>query len=222
MEVTRRNLEDALRFMGVPREGHEKMLSVAQVGFAQLAKYATPRKVYATFPLRVTSTSIVLGDGSVSCQSKNLARLFARCHSCVALAVTLGPAVDRQTRLLSKVDMAKAVAFDACASVWADSLCDDVEREIGETLKEGEHLTIRFSPGYGDVPMGFSRDIINILGATKAIGLTLSARGMMIPIKSVTALFGVSPFVESRKRSCAGCKPDICPFRKDGVTCYDD
>ena len=221
-EPTRRNIEDALRFMRVPKSGYEQMRHIAEEGFRQVAKYAQPRKVYATFPLEVAPDGISIGDGSITCPSKNLARIFANCKSCIAMAVTLGPAIDRQTQLLSRTDMAKTIAFDACASVWADTLCVDVEKEIQAGLSPDEHLTMRYSPGYGDVPMEFSGDIIRLLDATRKIGLTLSSRGMMIPIKSVTALVGISPIQESRRHSCEGCSPQSCPYRRDGEVCYEN
>ncbi len=221
MSPDRKQLEDALRFMRVPPDGYEKIMPLARRGFDELENFARPRKIWARFPISVKGCEISIGDGSVTCRSENLAKLFQNCHDCAAMAVTLGPEVDRQTQLLGKIDMARAVAFDACASVLADSLCDEIECEIGSRLAEGEFLTARFSPGYGDLPMEFTGELLKILDAPRRIGLTLSRRGMMIPIKSVTALVGISDRPEKVKRSCDDCTFVTCQYRRKGGLCHD-
>ena len=133
------------------------------------------------------------------------------------MAVTLGPEVDRRILLAQKQDMLDGMVLDACASVRADALCDEVEGEIFRELREGEHPTMRFSPGYGDAPLTASADLIALLDATRRIGLAMTRSYMMTPIKSVTALIGISDQNEDRTRDCSRCSagPD-CPYRKRG------
>lgn len=97
MEPTRRQLEEALRYLRVPVGGREEMLELARAGFAELGSCAKPRKVWGRFPLTVGERGIALGDGSVICVSRDLSRLFKNCRSCIVMAVTLGPEVDRRT-----------------------------------------------------------------------------------------------------------------------------
>ena len=138
------------------------------------------------------------------------------------MAVTLGPEVDRQIPLLSRDDMSGAVLCDACASVWADSLCDGLEREIERGLEDGEFLTLRFSPGYGDVPMSATADLLRLLDAGRGIGVTLSQKGMMIPVKSVTALIGIADRPQKRRRSCEDCAMKSCAYRNIGGLCHEE
>ncbi|OON89739.1 vitamin B12 dependent-methionine synthase activation domain-containing protein [Pyramidobacter sp. C12-8] len=222
MEPTRRQLEEALRYLRVPDRGREEVLEMARAGFAELGGCAHPRKVWKRFPLTVGERGIALGDGSVECVSRDLSRLFKNCRSCVVMAVTLGPEVDRRTQLLGRGSMSRALCLDACASVRADSLCDEIEDEVGETLREGEYLTRRFSPGYGDVPMQFSGDLLRLVDAERRIGLTMTRQGMMIPIKSVTALIGISSVPERRRRGCDDCSFAACQYRREGGFCHDE
>lgn len=214
-------LDEALRYMRVPREGYEANRHLAEQGFAELAPAVSPRAVWRRFALETRGTEIAV-EGETLCRSSDLARLFAGCRSCAAMAVTLGPEVDRLIQMKSRGDVASAVACDACASVWADSLCDGVEREIESVLAEGECLTARFSPGYGDVPMSVTADILRLLDAGRRVGLTLSGRGMMIPVKSVTALIGISNAPRRRRRSCADCGLLTCPYRENGGMCHEE
>ena len=88
--------------------------------------------------------------------------------------------------------MLDGVALDACASVRIDAYIDEfVRNEILPGLNENEKLTSRFSPGYGDLNMNVTEDIIAILNAAKRIGLSVTKSLMMTPIKSVTAIIGL-------------------------------
>ena len=65
--------------------------------------------------------------------------------------------------------------------------CDIFNNELKET-----HVTRpRFSPGYGDFPLEFQKDIFNLLSPNKRIGLTLNNSLLMSPTKSVTAVVGI-------------------------------
>lgn len=222
MEPTRRQLEEALRYLSVPDWDREEMLALARAGFAELSSCSHPRKVWERFPLTVGDHCIALGDGSLTCVSSDLSRLFRNCRFCIVMAVTLGPEVDRRTQLLARGSMSRALCLDACASVRADSLCDEIEDEVVETLNENEHLTLRFSPGYGDVPMEFSGDLLRLVNAERRIGVTMTRKGMMIPVKSVTALIGISSVPERRRRGCDDCSFAACQYRRKGGFCHDE
>lgn len=215
-------MEDALRYLRVPGAGREEMLPLVRAGFAELSGYVRPRTVWRRLALEVESDGIALGDGSVRCASRDLAQLFGNCRACAVMAATLGAEVDRRTQLLGRVSMSRALCLDACASVWADSLCDEVETEVQKRLNGGEYLTRRFSPGYGDVPMEFTADLLRIVDAGRRIGLALTRKGMMAPVKSVTALIGISDRPERRRRSCRDCSFAACRFRRKDGFCHDE
>ncbi len=219
MAPTTRQLADALRFMGVP-DGSAEMEETARRAFDDVLRTAHPRKIWLRLPLRAEAGAIFIGDG-ISCRSADLSRLFRHCRSCVVMAVTLGAEVDRRISALQLKSMVKGLAFDACASVMADALCDETERDAACRLKAGEFLTQRFSPGYGDVPLEFSAPLLKAMEAERRIGVILSARGMMIPVKSITALAGISDRRETRLRSCDVCGLASCQYRKEGGLCHE-
>lgn len=220
MQATPTMVDDALRFMGVPKEARSgEMAERAYRTFELLEGFIRPRRVWGRFSVLADDLGIRL-DEAVRIESGSLARLMAYSRECWVMAVTLGPEVDRRILLAQKQDMLDGMALDACASVRADALCDEVEGEIFRELREGEHPTMRFSPGYGDAPLTASADLIALLDATRRIGLAMTRSYMMTPIKSVTALIGISDQNEDRTRDCSRCsaKPD-CPYRKRGESC---
>lgn len=184
-------ITDALRYMRVPPGAHnQELVRTVTDAFGRLEGYITPRCVWGRF-------HIVHFDGGIEIDgtyiySNDIARLTARSDECILLAATLGHETDRQISFAQRKNMLDGIALDACASVRIDEFIDDfVRSEILSNLHKGERLTSRFSPGYGDLRMSVTEDIIAILNATKRIGLSVTHSMMMTPIKSVTAIIGL-------------------------------
>lgn len=184
-------ITDALRYMRVPPEGrNDELVRTVVEAFGRLEGYITPRCVWGRF-------HVVHFDGGFEVEgayiySNDIARLTARSDECIMLAATLGHETDRQITLAQNRNMLDGIALDACASVRIDAFIDQfIRSEIVPGLRDGEHMTSRFSPGYGDLKMNVTEDIIAILNATKRIGLSVTGSMMMSPIKSVTAVTGL-------------------------------
>lgn len=150
-------------------------------------------------------------------QGKDIAKLLSGCSEVCLLAVTLGAQSERMILREQARSNTHAVLLDAVLSAYVEAACDQIEEMLREQLLlKGLYLTDRFSPGYGDMPMEQTREICEVLSAFKAIGLSVSGSGIMIPRKSVTAVMGISRFpVERRPDGCAGCPSrDTCEFAK--------
>ena len=224
--LSSRMIDDALRFMRVPPAGtgascpstaRDALVSSVRDTFAKLESYIRPRSVWGRFPISCLD-GLDIGN--------SLRNLLSESRECYLMAVTIGHEADRQIALAQKRDMLEGVMMDACASVRADALCCEVEAAIVSELKDGEHITARFSPGYGDAPLSLSEDIISLLNATRRIGLSMTRSLMMTPVKSVTAIIGVTDVVsessESRENErCESCgMGDVCPYKyKNGEIC---
>lgn len=227
--ITQTMINEALRYIGMPNkarsieEVENKDLSLhnkVEEGFKYLEQIAYPRVIYQIVNIGLEQENVILQETSCKIQSKDLVKLLAHSNRCVLMAATLGMEVDKQISLKQKIDMLDAVILDACASVLIDKVCDEAELEIVEQLKANEFLTMRFSPGYGDVPLEASSELLDILMATKKIGLSLTKSHMLVPTKSVTAIIGISNQKENRQKSCGTCNlVKTCAYRKRGDQC---
>lgn len=184
-------ITDALRYMRVPPEGQNaELVRTVSEAFSKLEGIITPRMVWGRFHVVHFDGGIELEGGYI--YSENIARLTARSDECIVLAATLGHEVDRQISAFQRKNMLDGLALDACASVRIDDFVDaETRRVIVPSLHDGERLTSRFSPGYGDLSMNVTEDIITILNAQKRIGLSVTRSMMMSPIKSITAIIGL-------------------------------
>ena len=184
-------ITDALRYMKVPPDGNTPELrGIVMQSFDYLETFITPRCVSGRFKIKKSDKGIEIEGAEFF--SKDIVRLTSRSNECYLLAATLGHEADKKILISQHEDMLKGLALDACASVKIDEFIDEfIENEIKPGLKDGEFLTSRFSPGYGDLSMSVTEDIITILDATKRIGLSVTRSLMMVPVKSVTAIIGI-------------------------------
>ena len=138
----------------------------------------------------------------------------------ILMAATLGAGVEQAIRIAQLKNPADSVIMDACASTLIEALCD--ETEAGLRKEYGEFfLSSRFSPGYGDLPIGVQREFCTLLDTGRSIGVFVSGSGILIPRKSVTAVLGMAeePFA-AKKPPCSTCNHvKACRFLRRGVTC---
>lgn len=219
--ATQGMIEEALRYIGVAQgKADKQMKRKVEETFLQVEKCVLPKSVYGLFGIKKNEEVVHVVGTTCNVRSNDLIKLFKHSSSCIILAATLGISADQEISRRQKVDMLEAVIFDACCSVLIDKVCDEVEQKLMEELPEDQYFTMRFSPGYGDVPLEVSRDILQILSATKRIGLSLTASDMLVPTKSITALIGISSKKENRQKSCGKCNlVKTCMYRRRGDRC---
>ena len=173
-----------------------------------------PRMAERRFPLAPDGS---LAGTSMTPKGNDVRAILAPCREAVLLAATLGAESERLLLRMQAKDAAQALLLDAVLSAAIEAVLDAREEALrGELAAQGRYLTDRFSPGYGDMPLAQTREICEVLGAQRAIGLTVSAGGVMIPRKSVTAILGISDVpVARRPAGCEGCAArETCALRR--------
>ncbi|MCR5042237.1 MAG: hypothetical protein K6C36_09110 [Clostridia bacterium] len=144
----------------------------------------------------ITVSGGVTDLGPFSAESASLAKMLCDYSRCVVFAATIGADFDRLTSLYERKSPGTAVVLHGYGAERVESLCDEL---CGELEKRFGKISPRFSPGYGDLPLGTQTDIFRILSPEK-IGLFLNSSLLMSPSKSVTAFVGVSPADTSASR----------------------
>lgn len=170
--------KEILRYAG---GGNDEVRAV----LAECLREAAGKFIYKvcriTVPVTVQSETVHMGQLSVP--SSDLAKNLSGCENAVIFAATVGFFTDRAVAKYGVVSPLKALLFQAIGAERIEALCDAVNSEY-----RGKP---RFSPGYGDLPLSFQRDIFSLLQCEKHIGLTLNDNLIMSPSKSVTAIIGL-------------------------------
>ena len=107
----------------------------------------------------------------------------------VFLCGTIGAEFDAWQRRLSVTSAADALLSQQIGLDAVEKVMDGLEERLRlEVEVEGRRLKPRRSPGYGDLPLELSREIIDCLDATKKIGVSITDSNLLVPSKSVTAI----------------------------------
>ena len=212
-------IDEALHYLGAAVAPDELRRQVESVG-KDLTALCRPRRHYKVFDLEKTAEGIRLPEAGLTLPGRSAALMLEECDRAVLLACTLGAQCDGMLRTEQARDMARAVILDACASAWVEAGCDEAEQELSVRLP-GKHLTDRFSPGYGDLPLSVQPGLCRALDTPRRLGLYVTDSLLLNPAKSVTAIIGIADRPQRRRiRGCAYCSMNqTCPLRKGGTTC---
>jgi cobalamin-dependent methionine synthase I len=83
---------------------------------------------------------------------------------------------------------AEGYAAQETALKEIECFLDELQDEAKSSLAPGERLMPRKSPGYGAMALSENDEIIEILDATRRIGVSATRAHQLAPSKSVTAV----------------------------------
>lgn len=208
---------EAIRYLGYGRNDvDEKTFRLIEASFTELEEIIEKRIVFQVFQLHLEQDDSIDIEG-MKIFSKNLSKNLKGCERVLVLGATLGIQVDRWMKRYSYTDMAKVLVMQSCAAAILEEYLDDwQEKQEQEFLKENWYLRPRFSPGYGDFSIEHQKQILEMLQATKKIGLSMTDSSMLTPTKSVTAVIGMSRTKTAcHQKGCEVCGKKDCIYRRD-------
>ena len=210
---------EAMRYLGAG-EGDDALRRQLAAVASELTAALEPRYVYRVFDLARENGDILLAGTGVRLTGATASTMLAQCRRAALLACTLGSGFDTLLRKEQARDMGRAVMLDACGSAWVESGCNAAEEEL-RARPPGLGRTDRCSPGYGDLPLDIQPAVCAALDAGRRVGIHVSDSFLMNPMKSVTAVIGISDHPQmARIRGCAYCAmADRCRLRKGGKHC---
>lgn len=213
------DVKETCRYLGYGASlPDETVLQAIDETAGLLTPLLTPKETHRMFPLELNEDAHTAYICGLAVQSRALINNLRGCTHVVMMAATIGfgpELLSRKSSVTGK--LSRALIADAAGSALIESWCDEVNASIrAEASSLGLFARPRFSPGYGDFPLEFQRDIFRVLEVQKRIGITLSEQLLMLPAKSVTALIGLSP-TDSRcpVSGCESCgRADTCAYRR--------
>ncbi len=162
---------EILRYAGVRGDAPE-IEALLEECLAESADKLTYKVCYGEFPVSFFDP---VG-------SEGVRKHLEGCNKAVIFAATVGIGIDRLIARYASVSPTKSLLLGAIGAERIEALCDLFNSEYGDS---------RFSPGYGDLPLEFQKEIFSSLDCPRKIGLSLNESMLMSPSKSVTAIIGV-------------------------------
>lgn len=205
------NRAEILSYLRAP-ELDETLSAVLEDCIAELCRAAQPRTICRVLPVAHTAEGVTLGGLLLG--GRDIAEHLTGCTEAVLLAATLSASVDALIRRAEVTDMTRAVMLDAAAGAAIEHVCNQLEADL-KAKYPYPYYTARFSAGYGDFPLAQQGELIRLLDAARRIGLTVTPQQTLVPMKSVTAVIGLShaPVRDARRFGC-GHSCALCPYRE--------
>ena len=210
------NRAEIIRYLGYGRQVPDvDILALIETCVQEVEAAAEPKSVMRRFPV-VVSEDRVQAAG-LTFHSRQLARNLQDCKEVVFMAATLGLGVDRLLQKYLKLQVSKAVVVQATAAAAMEAYCNQCQKELeARCAEEGLFVRPRYSPGYGDLALGVQESFLQVLKASKAVGIVLTEGDIMLPEKSVTAIMGLSPVqTDCHREGCEICGNTGCAYRRD-------
>lgn len=149
-----------------------------------LNEVAKPAYILTRVGCSVSKSTVNIG-GAIT-ESEALARVLSGLSECYILVATLGYGVDRLLLTLGAEGVYRHFLTDALADCLIEALLDAIVRRECEGT-----LTNRFSPGYADLDVSFSRELVSMTHAGELLGIKFLGSNLMTPKKTVTAIIGI-------------------------------
>lgn len=187
---------EVLRYLGYskPNVTEDDKLLVRDV-IKEIRPLLNGKACYRRFEIEVNDNKIKMPYGEV--ESGDLSRNLAGCKEIYIFAATIGVMFDRNLVKEKFKSMAKTSILQAIGATAVEDVVEALVAKLGEdSLKNGEKLRPRYSPGFGDYVLENQRGIFSVLTPEKYTGITLMNTLIMAPEKSVTAVIGIDKLEE--------------------------
>lgn len=182
------NKNDVLRHLGHNNQEIDQSLDEMIDECMKRVEGLNGKYVYQIFDFE-QGDDIKVINTILNLKGDSIKHILSQASQLILFAGTLGHEMDQKILKSSYDSSLSMMILDACASVKIEDVLDQMEEEIKTT--HPVHLTPRFSPGYGDLPLDIQRDLIEVVGAKK-IGIHVTDSSILLPKKSVTGIIGIS------------------------------
>lgn len=152
-------------------------------------KLLNPKEVYRFFDLKDKEEGLALIDTLTLLTGQSIRKHLEGYHRIILFCVTLGSEFDREVEKQLVKNPTLAVIMNACGIQAVEKACDTLQKRL-ET-EDNIKTSVRFSPGYGDLPLSLQKDIVLLLETEKRVGVSINENYLMNPRKTVTAIAGI-------------------------------
>ncbi len=186
IEITENDYKEVLKTLGYENESLDESVKELLLVCEKELKNA----INACFVYRVFDyCEGEMKNSDFELEGETIKEHLDGCCKCVCFCTTLGGEVDNLIRKKQITSMAEAMMIDKMASYLVEKACDKAEEIIMKDFDA--YKTFRYGLGYGDFPITKQKEFLNLLDASRQVGVHVNEASMLMPTKSVTCLIGI-------------------------------
>ena len=178
----------------------------------ELNSICKPQYIYAIYPGMVKdNVSIQIGDNRLKLGKTIVSYLSEVEYFCV-FVTTAGQEYDSyKKKLRADGELLKEFIADSIGSVIAEACVSRISEEL--SAKQNIEHTYPYSPGYCGWKLKEQQILFGML-PNKPCGVELTESCLMMPIKSISGIFGLGRNIQRKAYGCTICENINCYKRK--------
>jgi len=192
LEINKRAVYSMLGYRRGRTAVTRKLTDLVETVVKEAMNLVDTKGVYIIRRIRDRADGITLLGSDVVLRGSSMEKLLADSFAVALMAVTIGPELERRVSEESEAgNMERSLVFDVVGSEAVEAAANSLNSHIVVQARQAKAaLTRRFSPGYGDLPVDFQRDIYLELSLGE-LGIEINEKNILFPQKTITAVIGV-------------------------------
>ncbi len=170
----------------------QKIFDRVELAFQAAEKLIDAKGVFIIRRIKKNGDPICLQGSSTTIKGHSASNLLKNSFAVIFMAVTIGPGLENLTsRYTKEKQFENALVLDTIGSEAAEASANALNSYLLTLARQAKKtLTGRFSPGYGDLPLFFQKDMFKEL-SLDSLNIVLDKKYILFPRKTVTAILGV-------------------------------
>ncbi|MCJ7579954.1 MAG: hypothetical protein MUP98_05400 [Candidatus Aminicenantes bacterium] len=170
----------------------QKMFDHVESTFKEAEKLIGAKGVFIIRRIREKGDPMSLHGSQTVIKGHSAGNLLKNSFAVIFMAVTIGFGLENlASRHTKEKQFEKTLVLDTIGSEAAEASANALNSYLQTIARQAKHtLTGRFSPGYGDMPLQFQKDMYREL-ALERLSIVLDKKYILFPRKTVTAIIGV-------------------------------
>jgi len=212
LEIDRNELYISLGYKGGSPQG--EALEIIDSLLAEAALVCKPRFGYAVLEGEVSGKELRLAGNTLH-PDAIISHYLKGCDSYAIIIATVGREMDNWIHeYRDGGDIMKAFVADCIGSITAEAVASWGRKRLKEIFAvQGLNTTNSYSPGYCGWNVSEQRTVFGLI-PPEFCGVTLCESGLMLPIKSVSAVIGIGKDAVENPYGCDICRKPDCYRRR--------
>ncbi len=170
----------------------QKMFDFVESTFSEAEKLIEAKGVYIIRRIKEKENPIRLSGSRTAILGHSAKNLLKNSFAVIFLAVTIGSGLENLiSQYTEEKQFEKTLVLDSIGSEATEASANALNNYLLTLARQAKYsLTPRFSPGFGDLPLFFQKDMFRELSLDR-LDIVLNEKFVFFPRKTVTAILGV-------------------------------